>query len=891
METYAQVIIDISRRGLDRPFTYRIPENLRGRLRAGSIVRVPFGAGSTLRKGYVAGFTGHVELAPEKIKEIAGVEEPARGYTLEDNSEFYLQLAAWMKNRYGSTMATAMRTVLASRKAGKIREQRQIRLLLPEEEGKKQLQTYLHKHQTARARLLKELLEVPVLPWTLVTTRLHVASSAISAMKRAGVVSVETVQELRNPVNVSPSTQTGMRLSPAQQEIVDTVVRDFDRISSMRRMSQSPLRGPRECQAAGGDEEKIGPEAGRDAEKIGPEAGRDAEKIGPEAGRDAEMSGPAEPQPFAVSLIHGVTGSGKTEVYISIIKEICARGRQAIMLIPEISLTFQTLMRFYSHFGDRVSVVNSSLSEAERADQWERARRGEIDVIIGPRSALFTPFARPGVIVIDEEHERSYKNESMPKYQTREVAEEIARMHGAVLVLGSATPSLESYWRARQGRIRLFCLRERLTGGMLPAVETVDMREELRRGNRSILSRSLYEKLEDRLRKGEQSMLFINRRGFAGFLSCRTCGEVPKCPHCDVSLSLHGNGRLVCHYCGYERAAFRTCPRCGSRHVLPMRAGTEKIEGILRETFPTARILRMDADTTRKKGSYEKILSAFSSEEADILLGTQMIVKGHDFPAVTLVGILMADLSLYGDDYRAAERTFQLLTQAAGRAGRGTRAGDVVIQTYQPDHYAIRHAARQDYESFYREEIAYRSLLRYPPVSHMMAVQVQSADEDQALHAANEIRRCLAGLRPAPAAEQNPGRAQKPGYAPDRRFPFMTDETVTIAQKPGYAPDRRLLQDPGPTQDSGGRAAVDPAGLPYGQTLSGRIQIIGPSGASMKKLRDLFRFVLYIKAEKYDTLIVCKDEIERLETQEQKKGSGLFRHVEIQFDFDPVNPF
>jgi primosomal protein N' (replication factor Y) len=766
LEKYALVIIDISRRGLDRPFSYLVPDNLRDRVRAGSIVMVPFGKGNTLRKGYVAGFSDSTDVPAEKIKEIAETVEPARGYTLEDDSEFYLRLAAWMKNRYGSTMATAMRTVLASRKTGTIRERRQIRLLTDREEAARHLEVYEKKHQTARARLLRELLDAPVLPWSLVTERLHVSASAVNALKRAGIIEVEKVQELRNPVHVSPSTQTGMELSPAQRRIVETVIADFDRM-----------------QKAG------------------------------------EGAAPGEEPAPPVSLIHGVTGSGKTEVYISIIRGICARGRQAIMLIPEISLTFQTLMRFYSHFGDRVSVVNSSLSEAERADQWERARRGEIDVIIGPRSALFTPFAKPGVIVIDEEHEHSYKNESMPKYQTREVAEQIARMHGAVLVLGSATPSLESYWRAQQGEIRLFRLQERLTGGTLPRVETVDMRAELQRGNKSMLSASLYEKIEDRLRRGQQSMLFINRRGYAGFVSCRSCGFVAKCPHCDVSLSLHGNGRLVCHYCGYERSAFRTCPECGSRYVLAMRAGTEKIEDALRETFPTARILRMDADTTRRKGSYEKILSAFSSEEADILLGTQMIVKGHDFPGVTLVGILMADLSLYGDDYRAAERTFQLLTQAAGRAGRGTEAGDVVIQTYQPDHYAIRHAANQDYEGFYREEIAYRRLLRYPPVAHMMAVQIQSEEEDAALRAANEIR-------------------------------------LVLMKK-------------------------NRAGL----------QIIGPSEGSYRKLRGLFRFVIYLKSEKYDTLISCKDLIEEMEAADRRPGGGLFRQTEVQFDFDPVNTF
>ncbi|MBQ2641817.1 MAG: DEAD/DEAH box helicase family protein, partial [Lachnospiraceae bacterium] len=373
MEKYAQVIIDISRRGLDRPFSYLVPDNFRDRVRAGSIVMVPFGKGNTLRRGYVAGLSDSTDVPPDRIKEIAETVEPARGYTLEDDSEFYLRLAAWMKNRYGSTMATAMRTVLASRKTGVIRERRQIRLLQGKEEAVRLLEVYDKKHQTARARLLRELLEAPVLPWSLVTERLHVSASAVNAMKRAGVIEVEKVQELRNPVHVSPSTQTGMELSPAQKQIVDTVIRDFDGLQEAR---QSAVPGE-------------------------------------------------EPAP-PVSLIHGVTGSGKTEVYISIIRGICARGRQAIMLIPEISLTFQTLMRFYSHFGDRVSVVNSSLSEAERADQWERARRGEIDVIIGPRSALFTPFAKTGVIVIDEEHEHSYKNESMPKYQTREVAEQIA---------------------------------------------------------------------------------------------------------------------------------------------------------------------------------------------------------------------------------------------------------------------------------------------------------------------------------------------------------------------------------------------------------------------------------------------------------------------------------
>ncbi|MDE7017029.1 MAG: primosomal protein N', partial [Lachnospiraceae bacterium] len=370
-------------------------------------------------------------------------------------------------------------------------------------------------------------------------------------------------------------------------------------------------------------------------------------------------------------------------------------------------------------------------SMGEKYDQMERARKGELDVIIGPRSALFTPFPDLGVIVIDEEHENSYKSESMPKYHARETAMQIAKIKGASVVLGSATPSLEAYYRAGKGEHKLYQLSERLTGGSLPKVYTIDLREELKEGNRSIFSRKLKSLLENRLMTGEQSMLFLNRRGYAGFVSCRACGHVMKCPHCDVSLSEHRNGKLVCHYCGYEESRPKTCPACGSKYLLGFKAGTEQIEEAVHKEFPTARVLRMDADSTRSKESYEKILSAFADGAADILVGTQMIVKGHDFPNVTLVGILAADLSLNQNDYRAGERTFQLLTQAAGRAGRGSKAGEVVIQTYQPEHYSIIHAAKQDYEGFYAEEIVYRELLQYPPAAHMLAV-LSIAKEEKA---------------------------------------------------------------------------------------------------------------------------------------------------------------
>jgi primosomal protein N' (replication factor Y) len=419
---------------------------------------------------------------------------------------------------------------------------------------------------------------------------------------------------------------------------------------------------------------------------------------------------------------------------MDIIESVIAMGKQAIVLIPEISLTYQTVIRFYRHFGDRVSVMNSKLSKGERSDQFERAKNGDIDIMIGPRSALFTPFKQLGIIIIDEEHETSDKSESMPKYHAREVAGEICRMKGASLLLGSATPSVETYYKAKNGEIELLELPQRMSGGSLPSVYVEDLRAELRSGNRSIFSRRLKTLIEDRLSKGEQSMLFINRRGYAGFVSCRSCGHVMKCPHCDVSLSEHADryrrtSKLVCHYCGYERGAVELCPKCGSKYILGFRAGTQQIEELLIKEFKGARVLRMDADTTRGKEGYEQILSKFANGEADILVGTQMIVKGHDFAKVTLVGVLAADMSMHEGDYRAGERTFQLLTQAAGRAGRGDIAGEVVIQTYQPDNYTIVHAARQDYKGFYEEEMSYRDLMMYPPAAHMMAVLVLSAEE------------------------------------------------------------------------------------------------------------------------------------------------------------------
>lgn len=429
-------------------------------------------------------------------------------------------------------------------------------------------------------------------------------------------------------------------------------------------------------------------------------------------------------------LLFGVTGSGKTEVYLRILEEVIQSGRQAILLIPEISLTYQTVLRVSGRFQGRTAILHSRMSLGERYEQYLRCERGEVDILIGPRSAVFAPFSGLGLIIMDEEQEGAYKSETAPCYETREVAEKRAELSGCPILYGSATPSLTIYRAALSGRPRLLRLKKRaVPGSCLPKTEIVDLRRELSEGNRSVFSRRLRELMEEKLSLGEQIMLFMNRRGYSSFVSCRSCGEAIRCPHCDVSLTLHRDGRLRCHYCGYELPLMKSCPSCGSPYLAPFGTGTEKLESLCQKEFPGARLLRMDRDTTGRKGGYEEILERFRNREADILIGTQMIVKGHDFPGVTLVGVIAADLSLFSPDFRSQEKTFQLLTQAAGRAGRGGNPGTVVIQSYQPEHYAIVLSMRQDYELFYEKELAFREMMGYPPCSRLLTIRLSSADE------------------------------------------------------------------------------------------------------------------------------------------------------------------
>ena len=493
-------------------------------------------------------------------------------------------------------------------------------------------------------------------------------------------------------------------------------------------------------------------------------------------------------------LLHGITGSGKTEVYIQLAKKVTDEGRAVIMLIPEIALTFQTVARFRAVFGDRISILNSRLSKGEKFREFERARTGETDIIIGPRSALFTPFERLGLIIIDEEHDNSYKSESTPKYHARETAFKRAEIEGAAVILGSATPSVTSYHMAETGKLTLMSLDKRAAGSSLPSVTIVDMRDELKKGNRSIISGALYEKLSAAFSAGEQAMLFINRRGFNTFVSCRECGEVIKCPRCDVSLSLHGSSTLMCHYCGHTEVMPKACPKCKSKLIGGYGTGTEKVEAEVQRLFPGVKTIRMDKDTTKTKGSHGRIISAFRNHKADCLIGTQMIVKGHDFGNVTVVGAILADLGLFDSDYESSERTFDLLTQAAGRAGRADKKGYTVIQTYQPEHYAIMTAAEQNYEGFYQYETAYRRILRYPPFYRLTEVMVTSGDEDAALRAAEEL-----------AAELK------------KLYMERSDET-----------------DEGKISSSFKKSAVD---------------IIGPAEAVIYKIDDVYRRVIYIKTD------------------------------------------
>ena len=659
---YADIIIDISHEAIDRPFQYRIPDELQEKIQIGSMVKIPFGRGNHLRTGYVIGFSDQMEYQPDRIKKIAELCD--RSVPVEGR---LLALAAWIRENYGSTMINAIRMVMPVKKT--IRQLTDQMVVLTDQMDAEQLarvrEQYQKKHAQAKLRLLQALEEVPerYLSMDIVRQRLNISSVTLKAMQQEKVIAVISKERYRTAGIYDYKEGFQITLNKEQQIVVDEITHDMEQ---------------------------------------------------------------GHQQTY---LLHGITGSGKTEVYVNIVKKTVEMGKQAIVLIPEIALTYQTVRYFRNYFGDRVTILNSRLSDGEKYDQFMRAKNGDVDVVIGPRSALFAPFQNLGIIIIDEEHESSYKSDYPPKYHARETAVKRAELEHASVLLGSATPSVESYHRALNGTYRLLELHERAGSGQLAKTSIVDLRKELKAGNRSIISRELADDIADRLARRQQVMLFINKRGYNSFVSCRSCGEALKCPHCDVSLTRHGNNQMICHYCGFQMPQPKVCPSCHSGLIGGYGTGTQKVEEEVQRLFPQARILRMDKDTTTAKNAHEQILEKFGNGEADILVGTQMIVKGHDFANVTLVGIILADLTLFQNDYRAGERTFDLITQAAGRAGRGEQPGKVVIQTYKPEHYAIKAAAGQDYSYFYKEEEAYRGLMKYPPEWNMMVVLMVSSDE------------------------------------------------------------------------------------------------------------------------------------------------------------------
>ncbi len=507
-------------------------------------------------------------------------------------------------------------------------------------------------------------------------------------------------------------------------------------------------------------------------------------------------------------LLHGITGSGKTEVYLHVMEKVIAAGYKVIMLIPEISLTYQTVIRVSTRFRGRVAILNSRMSIGERYEQYMKCERGEVDILVGPRSAIFAPFDKLGIIIMDEEHESAYKSETSPRYETREVAYQRAKLSHCPVLYGSATPSTDIYTRALKGEVRLIELHSRAKpGSSLASTEIIDLRKELEKGNRSIFSDRLYQLITEKLEKHEQIMLFMNRRGYSNFVSCRSCGDAIKCPHCDVTLTLHRDGVLRCHYCGYEIPVMKKCPSCGSPYLAPFGFGTEKLESFVKKTFPQAVVLRMDADTTKNKGGHEKILEQFRAHKADILIGTQMIVKGHDFPDVTLVGLIAADLSLSSPDFRASEKTFQLITQAAGRAGRDKDSGKVIIQTYQPDHYAIVLSSAQNYKLFYEKEINFRKLMGYPPIERLMTIQLLCKDEDM---------------------------------------------LTLISTKTAEAFKEECTQN--------------------------NAEFIGPLNATVYKVNDIYRKIVYIKHSEHDIIIRLRDRFTELVRSNDKRGFVMLNY-------------
>ncbi|PRX40838.1 replication restart DNA helicase PriA [Planifilum fimeticola] len=782
-KSIAAVVVDVVARGTDRPFDYHVPETLRDVIEVGSRVRVSFGHRKVM--GYVVRLSG--EASYGRLKPILDVMDLVPPLTPE-----LVDLGLWMAETCFCHPITALNAMVPAVLKGRYRRVVRIHprfapgtVLAPEEEalierlrreGERPLETVLAWPGVSRS-LIRQLVRERRL---LVEERV---GDRVTRRRTRWVKPAVSGQALRRALDALPPRAL------RQREILSHFL-DRPEAVPLSRLLASLKAGRSSVDSLVEKgllqleerEELRDPFAGRSFEQTSPPP------LTPEQERAFRaIVGPLREGRHHRILLHGVTGSGKTEVYLQAIDETLKRGRQAIVLVPEISLTPQMVARFKGRFGPRVAVLHSGLSGGERFDEWRKIRSGEVQVAIGARSAIFAPFSNLGLIVIDEEHESSYKQEEQPKYHAREVAFRRGMAHRAVVVLGTATPAVETIHRAGRGELERVVLSRRVQGRPLPRVDVVDMREELREGNRSIFSRMLQEALEQCVSRGEQAVLFLNRRGFSTFVLCRACGKVLECSHCDISLTFHRTNRtLRCHYCGHAEPVPEACPACDSTHIRYFGTGTQRVEEEIARLFPGMRVIRMDVDTTNRKGAHEELLGRFGAGEADVLLGTQMIAKGLDFPRVTLVGVIAADTMLHLPDFRAAERTFQLLTQVSGRAGRHNLSGRVVIQTYSPMHYSIDLAARADTESFYRKELLSRKQHRYPPFCRLFTLLFSHPDRQAVMQASFEASRLLKQTLAGRAEVLGPVPATIPRMKDRYRlqvFIKYTDEEVAKAVK------------------------------------------------------------------------------------------------------------
>lgn len=730
----AQVYLLDAPYGIDKRYEYFIPGELRGAITVGSFVILPFGGGNRRCHALVVGLADESEYPIDKLKPVLGV---SGNITL--NSE-QIELCEFMHEFTFCTIGDAIRAMLPSAALSGLNERFAINPEYPKD-GIKNLSQHAISAFYLILRLKKvtfSALETEIgAKTTAALNELikgnYIKSISVSATERyTTFVSIALEDDELEEVVSGSQRLRGQR----QINIVETLRErgrlTLDELRMLTGCTQSQLttlegRGIIVTEKVDSYRNPYNETPPPPDENI-----LNKEQIAA-ASRICEMFSYGCPKAV---LLHGVTGSGKTRVIIDVIQHVITSGREAIMLIPEIALTPQTVMLFRSYFGDKVTVLHSALSSGERYDAWRRIRNGEVSICVGTRSAIFAPFNNLGLIIIDEEQENSYKSDMKPRYHARDIARFRCGKHNAVMLLSSATPSLESYKKALEGKYELIELSERYGNAVLPSTELYDMRVETRAGNISPIGTRLREEIQKNLDAGEQTILFLNRRGYNYMLSCIMCGEVLMCPHCSVALTYHitkSGGYLMCHYCGHKQDKPSLCPSCGSEHISHMGYGTQKLEEEIEDLFPQARIIRMDSDTTGTKFAYDELLERFREQEGDILLGTQMVVKGHDFPNVSLVGVINADMSLYIDDFRANEQTFNLITQVSGRAGRGNIPGRVVIQTFSPDNEVLKLASEQNYKAFYNSESALRNSLTFPPYCDIMMVTMSCENENELL--------------------------------------------------------------------------------------------------------------------------------------------------------------